>query len=279
MLDWLRRIFGLSPIDERQQFFTTIDALNSEILGGEPVVLRKSLGQLSVPSGTLVLGDPGIFYELEIPNVAVERVDISASLWCYPSGIERVIALSLGLGETSGPLQPRIIGEVRIGSARLLVADKADIEEYWTDTGRDRIGVISTAPDDTVLRLLTTRFKLKTIRVNHVRAEVVGPVSETLAEEIEAFLRKNPKYGDFHWMYFRVETYNSFERAIDLKGPWDFLPIGHDPEPLMFVSETGRGDGNYDVHGRFEGDIPRILTIAFVEEESAESGTPHVSDR
>jgi hypothetical protein len=41
----------------------------------------------------------------------------------------------------------------------LVVADKADIDEHWTETGKDLIGVISTASDDTVVRLLAKRFQ------------------------------------------------------------------------------------------------------------------------
>ena len=52
----------------------------------------------------------------------------------------------------------RKIGEVAIDSAKLVVADKADIQEHWTEVGKDRIGVIplSTLRDDTLLRKLRT---------------------------------------------------------------------------------------------------------------------------
>src|SRR5207244_1846209 len=109
-------------------------------------------------SGTLALGDPQYMPGLEVPNVAVDEVEISASLWRYPSGAETVAALRLGLGEQTGGGSTRKIGEVGIDSAKLIVADKGDVEEHWTETGKDRIGVISTAPDDTVLRMLAKRF-------------------------------------------------------------------------------------------------------------------------
>jgi len=239
--------------------------LNAESGGGKPVATRRSLGRLKLRSGTLALGDPQYLPGLEIPNIAADEVEISASLWRYPSGAETITALRLALGEPTDGGTRRKIGEVGIDSAKLVVADKADIEEHWTETGKDRIGVISTAPDDTVLRLLTTRFKLKTVRVNPVRAEVIGSVSEQLAVEIEGFLKADPKYADYPFMYFWVQTNNSFDRANYMKAAWEFMPVGSRPEPLMFVCATGRGDGCYDVQGQFDGDVPGELTITFIE--------------
>jgi hypothetical protein len=256
MFDWLRRVFGRSDADERQRFFETIDALNAEAGGGEPVTTTRSLGRLKLRSGTLALGDPQYVPGLEVPNVSSDEVEISASLWRYPSGGETVTALSLSLGGPTGSAAQRKVGEVGIDSAKLVIADKADIDEHWTETGKDRIGVISTAPDDTLLRLLTKRFKLRTRRVNPVRAEVVGPVSRELAADIEAFLKADPKYADYPFMHFYVQTNNSFDRANHMDSAWPFLPVGNSPAPLMFVCGTGRGDGCYDVQGQFDGDFP-----------------------
>jgi hypothetical protein len=67
-------------------------------------------------------------------------------------------------------------------------------------------------------------------------------------------------------MHFNVRTNNSFDRANFNARAWDFIPIGNAPNPLMFVCETGRGDGCYEVHGQFDGEIPRELTVNFIEE-------------
>jgi hypothetical protein len=266
MFDWLHRIFRRSDDRERQRFFETLDTLNAEAGGGKPTVTQKLLGILKLRSGTLALGDPQYLPSLEVPHIAAEEVAISAQLWRYPSGKETVTALSLRLGDDTGVGPARKIGEVGIDSTALVVADKADIEEHWRrEVGKDRIGVISTAPDDTVLRLLTKRFKLRTVQVNAVRAEVVGPVSEPLAKEIEDYLKSNPKYADYPFMYFRVQTNDSFDRANYMKKSWDFLPVGNAAAPLMFVCGTGRGDGVYDVQCAFSGELPRILSITFIE--------------
>jgi hypothetical protein len=264
MFDWLRRILRQSGGDERQRLFETVDALNAGARGGEPISCTRSLGRLKLPSRTLALGDPQYMPALEVPNFAVDEVEISASLWQYPSGAETVTALRLGLGEQVGGGITRKIGEVGIDSAKLIVADKADVEQHWTQTGNDRIGVISTIPDDTVLRMLSKRFKLKTVRVDPLQAQVIGPVSEQLAAEIEDFLEADPRYAAYPFLYFHVQTNNSFDRANYMERAWEFMPIGNDPEPLMFVCVTGRGDGVYDVQGEFHGDVLRALTITFI---------------
>lgn len=244
MFEWFRRVLSLKP--------------------GEPTAMTKVLGKLKLRSGTLSLGDPQHLPDLEVPNLAADEVTISASLLRYSSGATIVQALKLELGPSAnGAFQK--IGAVGIDSAKLVVADKADIDEHWTQVGMDRLGVISTAGDDTVLRLLTKQFKLKTIRVNAVRAEVVGPVSEALAREIEDFLKSDPDYADFPFMYFSVQTNNSFDRANNMKDAWAFMPVGNADAPRMFVCGTGRGDGCYDVECEFAGNVPRVLRISFIE--------------
>ena len=263
MFDWLRRVFRPSAGDERQRFFETVDALNAEAGGGKPVATTKSLGNLKLRSGALSLGDPQDVPGLEVPNIVANEVVISASLWQYPSGLATVTALRVSLGGPTSGGSRRKIGEVGIDSAKLVVADKADIEEHWTEVGKDRIGVISTAPDDTVLRMLTKRFKLKTVRVNPVRAEVVDPVPEPLAKEIEDYLKSNPKYADYPFMYFRVQTNNSFDRANYMAREWDFMPVGNADTPLMFVCGTGRGDGVYDVECEFSAGSPHLVYYVY----------------
>lgn len=267
MFDWLSRMLRPSKADEHQQFFEMIDEFNEVAGGGEPVTTRKFLGHLALRSSTLALGDPQYMPGgLEVPNIVANKVAIWASLWSYPSGVATVKALMLLLGEPADAGTRRKIGEIGIDSAKLVVADKADLEEHWTQTGPDRIGVILTGRDDTVLRLLRKRFRLKTVQVNRIRAEVVGPVSQQLEAEIEAFLKADPRYADFPFFHFRVQTNNSFERANYLKKTWEFMPVGNQPVPLMFVCETGRGDGCYDVYGEFAGEIPHSLSVTFIED-------------
>lgn len=266
MFDWLRRIFQAPDESERGDFFEMIDALNAKAGGGRPTVTKQVLGSLTVRSGTLIMADPQYVPDLEISNVTASEVAISAELRRYPSGQSAVISLGLTLGNNTNSRTRRKIGVLGIDSAKVVVMDKADFEDHWTEVGKDRIGVISTARDDTVLRLLTNRFKLKANRVHAIRAEVVGPVSETLEKEIENYLMSNPEYAHFPEMYFYVQTNNSFERANFLHKTWDFIPVGNADAPLMFVSGTGRGDGAYDVYCDFSGHLPTELSIKFIDD-------------
>ena len=180
------------------------------------------------------------------------------------------LTITLGNEATAGP--SRQIGDFEIDSTKLVVIDKADLEDHWTKVGKDRIGVISTAPDDAVLQMLTERFQLETVRVNANRADVAGPVSEALEKEIENYLRSNPEYADFPSDYFRVETNSSLDRACHLERSWGFIPVGNEGGPQMFVCGTGRGDGVYDVHGTFSGDVPNVLSIEFIENNASDGG-------
>lgn len=267
MFGWLERIFGQSHNDERQRFFGMIDAFNAEAGGGEPTTIQRHLGNLKIRSGILSFGDPQDVSSVELPNIDGDEVSISAKLWQYPSGGATVIGLTITVGNGSHCDSPQKVGELRIDSAALVVADKADIDDYWTETGKDRIGFISTARDDKLLRQLKRRFKLKTRQVNPVRAEVVGPISETLEHEIEEYLKSIPRYAKFPFMHFHVQTNNSFDRANYMDKPWDFMPVGNDDLPLMFVCGTGRGDGRYDVECQYSGDVPRIVSISFVDDD------------
>jgi hypothetical protein len=263
----LRAFFRYQREGPAEGLFETVNALNAEAGGGEPSVTQKILGKLKLRSGTLVLGDPRSLPGLEVKNISADEVRIAAELWQFPSGAETVTGLTLTFsdGQTIG--ERRNIGEIAIDSGKLIVADKADIDEHWTDVGNDRAGVISTAPDDAVLKLLRKRFKLNVVRVNRVRAEVVGPVSERLAEEIEEYLKSMPRYADFPFMYFRVQTNNSFDRANYLGKAWGFIPVGNSDAPLMFVCETGHGDGVYDVEGVFSEEDPSVLSVRFIEHD------------
>jgi hypothetical protein len=248
------------------KLFEIVDALNAEAGGGEPTATERVLGRLEVRSGALVICDPQYLPGLEIPNIAAAEVIISARLWRYPSGAETVTALTLRFNDSANFGSLRKIGEVGIDSAKLVVADKADLQEHWCETGTDRIGVISTGSGDTVLRLLTKRFNLKTVRVNPVRAEVVHPVSKELAKEIEDYLKSIPKYADYPFIYFHVQTNNSLDRANYMGKVWEFMPIGDRHGPLMFVCGTGRGDGIYDVKCGYLDDVPQIVSITFIDD-------------
>lgn len=262
MLGWIRGILGArSP----RNIFAWVDLKNAVAFGGDPNPISQMLGELKHHSGTLTLGDPQNPTELEIPNVPSGAARITATLLKYPRGLEVVAAITIQLGDSSAADDTRTIGEVTIDSGKLILADKADILAHWTQVGPDRLGVILTSRDDSVLRRLTRRFQLKTVQKNEIRHEVVGPISIEMEQAIEQELRSDPTTAALPFLHFRVETSNTFERTNFLKRPWGFLPIGNTPEPLMFVCDTGRGDGTYEVQATLANEIPQTISLSFIE--------------
>ena len=247
--------------------FQLTDALNAQSGGGTPVSSERHLGDLPVRSGALVLGDPQDMPALEIPNIECESISITARLWVYPTGRETITSLSITVGDGEAETTRRQIGRLGIDSARLVICDQSDFKEHWTDVGPDRIGVISTARGLGLLRKLKRRFKFDAIQINVVRAEVVGPVSQSLEAEIVSYLESIPKYASFPFMHFHVQTTDSFERVNYMNEEWAFLPVGNGESPRMFACGTGRGDGSYRVDGDFAGDRLCNIFIEFVSDD------------
>lgn len=265
MLRWLRRTFWPSDMDviemALEKFGRGERAYTPTTITGETTT---QLGTLSIPSRTIVMGDCLYVPSLIIPDLPDVKVTIWENERHFSRGGTDTLAYLLRFGAFDNEGEWRPLGNVGIDSACVVIADQQDYETHWTDTGPDRIGVISTARDDRVLKLLTKRFKLRTRRQNNITANVIGPVSESLEQEIRAFLKSIPAYAKFPYMHFSVRTNNSFDRANESRG---FLPIGNAPTPLMFVGTTGYGDGLYEVQGRYVGNILREVKITFIEED------------
>lgn len=266
MFDWIRRaIWGDDDASERREFIEMVDDLNAQSGGGRPTLVDALLGELKLPSRCLILGDPQYLPQVEVANTASATASISARLQRYPSGASTVAALTVRFGERQDSSQRRLIGQLAIDSAKVVLADKADWAEHWTDAGKDRIGVISTVKDDLLLKDLTRRFQLTTTQVNQIRAEIVGPISEQLETRILDYLKTIPRYADFPFMYFGVQTNNSFDRVNYMPTSWRFLPTGNQDEPVMFACETGRGDGMYEVFGEYCSDQVQSVSVDFID--------------
>ena len=262
MLQWIRRTLGsIAP----QDVFEWIDVRNAAIFGGAPKPTSRVLGELKHHSGTLTLGDPQNPTELEITNVPAGVARITATVLKYPRRFEVVSAITVQLGDSTEAGSSRTIGEVGIDSGKLIPSDKSDLLNHWAEVDPERRGVILTPRDDRVLRRLKRLFQLKTVQKNAIRHEVIGPVSMELEQAIEQDLLADPTTAALPFLHFRVETDNTFERVNYLERPWGFLPIGNTPQPLMFVCDTGRGDGCYDVQATFVDEIPHSVTIKFVD--------------
>ncbi len=184
----------------------------------------------------------------------------------YPNGVATVASLQIAFAEHSDGSTEQLAGEIGIDSAKVVIADTEQARTHWTETGPDRIGVISTARNQKLHKQLKKRFKLKTEQINAVRAQTIDPVSEELEREIEEYLQSFPEFAKFTFMYFYVQTNNSFDRVNFTDATWQNLPIGNSPEPMMFACCTGRGDGVYSVHTAGENDLVQSVRVTFIEE-------------
>ena len=265
MFNWLRRILR----GPGETFFEAVDRINAASHGGRPLPLHAKLGTLTVPTRSITLQDPqGMPLGLGIANLASNTATFSAELLRYPNGAVQVATLHISFSEYSNELSEKLVSEIGIDSAKIVVADTEAAIVHWAETGTDRIGEISTARDQRVHQLLKKQFKLRTRQVDALTAEIVGPVSEQLEREIVDYLKSFPEFASFPFIYFSVRTNDSFRRVNFMKGAWLFLPVGNDPEPIMFSCETGRGDCVYKVYTRDHQGLVVAVRIPFIEDLS-----------
>jgi len=207
---------------------------------------------------------------LVVSNLANDQVSIELDILRYPDGAARVKRLRVSSAPAAKVDAPVMIGEIGIDSAKVCVADGVAAVEHWAQVGKDRIGIIRTASGQKFHRRLKKRFKLKTVQVNGFQAEVVDPVSEELESEIAEYLRSVSEYSKFPFMYFRVQTNDSFDRVNWMSDEWGFLPVGNCPDPLMFACGTGRGDGAYEVFASLNNALTHSLAIDFMSDDEDE---------
>ncbi len=206
-----------------------------------PVECVVEIGDLPSPSGKLILADSSTLASVEISNIAVEKVRLSALVMQSEGVIDDIKKIYLTCGDTSGPLESREVGQLLVDCHRFFAADYSDFDRNWTQTGPERLGQISLAGNPHVTKLLVRQFGLKIRKVNPISAEVTTPISVELERDINKYLSTFPEYAQFPFMKFRVETNGSFTHAQSVRFPWGYVPIGNDPNPQMFVCEIGWG--------------------------------------
>lgn len=245
----LRRIFSRRP----GTIYEAVDHLNVELHGGPPTIVSKQLGTLPIPSRSIMLHDPQEMPRgLVIPQLASDLATIQVQLRLYPDGSASLVELTIELVPDSTGSADQLAGEIGIDSAKLVVADTEEARAHWSETGADRVGVISTLRGQKIHKQLKQKFRLKTRQIDSFRAETLSPVDEALEREIEAYLETVPECAEYPSIHFHVRTNSSFERVNFMEGNWEFLPIGNAPQPVMFACLTGRGDGCYPVRTTVE---------------------------
>lgn len=232
-------------------------------------LVSRMVGNVAVPSGRLLIADPQyVESPLRVEPTASGTGRVEAECLAYDRGGWDTAALVIRFRDVDSPFEE--LGSLPVDSAKALIIDEEVFQTHWMETGVERVGVVSTARSQELRRQLESRFSLKTVQVNAVRAEVIGPVSEDLEREIAAYLETIPEYAGFTMLGFRVDTDNSFERVNRSDGPWAYVAFGQDPSVTCLTCVTGYGDGSYPVSVRRSGREIAEVRIDFIDPETRE---------
>ena len=81
------------------------------------------------------------------------------------------------------------------------------------------------------------------------------------------YLKTFPEYAKSVFSQFNVRTNSTFDRVNWMESNYEFMPIGNADDRLMFVCETGYGDGRYDVIRKSHNGETVDVTITFIDEQ------------
>ena len=142
MIEWLSRLI------------TYIQTGSVGISHDIPSLVDRTVGTLLLPSRILSLGDIQSPRALELPAFAADQATVSVKTLEYPSGAVKVVKLTLVASSLVTVESRREVGGLGIDSAKMIVADKGDMDLHWTDVGKDRIGIISAASAGAAFKVL-----------------------------------------------------------------------------------------------------------------------------
>lgn len=218
-----------------------------------PTVDQMTIGAVEVRSGTALIADPMSIYDpVRIECVPPGSVPVEAQVIRYPNGGKA--AARIGLRFRPGEVEARReVGTIGVDSAQLVLVDAQGYGEFWMQVGPERIGRTSTPKDHLrVARLVEKKFGLKSREVSMLHSEFLEPISEELEARINAYLQTFPEYAEFTYMYFRVETGNTFtriQRALT-GSSWSEIVLD-EPSGMNLLAVALLGDGSYTVEGLY----------------------------
>ena len=234
-----------------------------------PTVRQEVIGEVPLPSGTLLLDDPmsiGVAEGLRIEGLPITALPIRAQIVRYPEGGERIASIRLGAPPAARETR-QIIGKIGIDSATVVALDATAFERHWQEVGPARIGVTSGGiSHHAVTTLIERQFGLRARQTGPFLAEFVQPISEELEAQIIAFLQTFPKYAKFPFIYFRIKTNNTQERISDAMTDckWSDVTLDDASGSSLIAMKSGFGDGIYTVDGIYSSGDLFAVEVEFV---------------
>jgi hypothetical protein len=217
-----------------------------------PAISSATIGGVAITSGSLLIVDPTYFYEpVQIEGIPPGRVPVEADIIQYPEGGRHIkeIAIRFRPGQVESR---RVLGQVGVDSASVVLLDAATYQQFWQEVGPERIGLTST-PDHhrRVAELIRKKFGLKFRELSIIHSQFLDPISEEMETRIVAFLKTFPEYEKHTFMYFRIEsgdTFQTLQRAM-AHAPWCEMVLDEASGANLVAVTSGFGDGSYLVEG------------------------------
>ncbi len=235
-----------------------------------PTTAGATLGALEISSGSLLIADPKYLYDpVRIDGVPPGRLVVQAEVIQYPEGGRHIKKIDLQF--RSGQFESRReLGKIGVDSACVVLIDAETYERFWNEVGPERIGLTSTPNDHLrVAELIRKQFGLKSREVSSLHSRFLDPISEEMESRIIAFLKTFPEFAKFPFMYFRVETGNTFTKLQQAKSnrPWCQMVLDEASGANLFAVTSGFGDGSYCVEGLYGSQELLGVEVEFIGHE------------
>ncbi len=206
---------------------------------------EECAGHLLVPSGVLALQDPATGSDVELQVGANATVKFT-----YLYSERDVAGLELVLLPRATCQEFRLLGQVGVDSAQILIADRHVVESYPEQTvflkaGKDQLPVI---------KKVINHFRLRTVKLAEECLEVLADDCQKLIDEISEFIRSKLRLNPEDYVHLE-EGDVRWERCCQVAWTGGLFSFG---ESLAFLCNTG-GDGRFQVIGGYERD--RLVKI------------------
>jgi hypothetical protein len=232
-----------------------------------PTIRQVMIGELHTNSGTILLADPMYMdIPVRIQGVPPGRCPVWGLVVRYPEGGERLAKIGLQL--RPGIAQEQLpLGAIAVDSAVVVAVDEQTYQSGWREVGPARVGCLcSPAHNEQVARLIGRKFGLKSHEVNVLRSELDEPISEEMEERIIAYLQTFPFYAEHTFLYFHVETHNTFHLVQESINDrlWGEIVLDAGSGFNLLAFSSGFGDGSYTAEGFYHANQLCRVEIEFI---------------